>query len=123
MRHPSVWRSRRGKVIIVGAAVVFGLWAAFSWVTRRRVYRTVATSEAVLDSAGLVPGVSSTRVAAVLDSLHAAHGPLGPGGTIGARLGPAFEDFMISGDIYAEFKFDSTGRLMSRHVRERLTGP
>ncbi|MDB4906251.1 MAG: hypothetical protein JWO05_1035 [Gemmatimonadetes bacterium] len=108
---------------ISGGLLVLGLWVAFSWVTRRRVYRTVATSEAALDSAGLVPGTSITRVAAVLDSMHAIHGALGPDQVIGARIGPSFQDFILSGDIHAEFKFDSTGRLVSRHVRERLTGP
>jgi hypothetical protein len=43
--------------------------------------------------------------------------------SVGARLGRSFEDFFIHGDILAEFRFDSTGRLTSHAVREVLTGP
>ena len=103
--------------------LALGLWGAFNWVTRRRVYRTVTSSEAVLDAAGLVPGVPVARVVTVLDSLHAVRAALRPDGTMGARIGPSFQDVFISGDIYAEFTFDSSGRLLSRHVKERLTGP
>ena len=77
----------------------------------------------MLDQAGLVRGVSIARVRGVLDSLHAGYAVRPSERTIAAVLGPSFEDFVISGDIYAEFAFDSTGHLISRLVKERLTGP
>jgi hypothetical protein len=42
---------------------------------------------------------------------------------VGARLGRSSEDFIIRGDLLAEFRFDSTGRLTSHTVREVFTGP
>lgn len=101
--------------------VTFFAW--LNWATRRRDYRTVAGAEATLDSAGLTVGVSSARVLAVLDSLRAQHSSLGTDRTVRARLGPSFQDFIIRGDLFAEFRFDSAGRLTWRAVREGLTGP
>ena len=76
-----------------------------------------------MDEAGLVQGASIARVRVVLDSLDATYAVRPRERTIAAVLGPSFEDFVISGDIYAEFAFDSSGHLLSRFVKERLTGP
>lgn len=117
------WRSRRGRWTATLLVLALASCAALSWVTRRRVYRTVASTEASLDAAGLVHGASSARVRRVLDSLHATYSVRPTERTIAAVLGPSFEDVVTSGDIYAEFAFDSTGHLASRLVKERLTGP
>ena len=116
-------KSRRARWLAGLALLALAVVAAFSWVTRRRQFQTVAGAEARLDSAGLTPGAPAARVLAALDSLGAAHAALEPGGGIRARLGPSFRDFFISGDLIAEFRFDSAGRLASREVREWLTGP
>jgi hypothetical protein len=100
-----------------------GLLGALSWFGRRSVYRTVGSTEGVLATAGIVPGTSISRVLEVLDSLGASHSRVRTDRTVGARLGRSFDDFMIHGDILAEFRFDATGRLTSRTVREVLTGP
>jgi hypothetical protein len=116
-------KSRRTRWLSGIALVVLALVAAFSWVTRRRQYRTVAGAQAALDSAGLTAGAPAARVLATLDSLHAPHTAPAADGIIRARLGRSFEDFFITGDLLAEFHFDSAGRLTSQNVREILTGP
>jgi hypothetical protein len=105
------------------AVLLLCLIGALSWVGRRRVYRTVAGSEAVLAAAGVAPGTPVSRVIEVLDSLRASRSGLRTDRTVAARLGRSFEDFFIRGDILAEFRFDSTGHLASRTVHEVLTGP
>jgi hypothetical protein len=115
--------SRRTRGIAIVAFLLIGAFGALNWVGRRRVYRTVESSEAVLDAAGVVPGISPSRLLAILDSLGFEHSALSADGKVGARLGRSFEEFMIQGDLLAQFSFDSTGRLSTRHVREVLTGP
>ena len=87
------------------------------------MYRTVASTEVSLGAAGVAPGVSTSRILSILDSLGAEHSGVGSDGTVGARLGRSFEEFMIHGDILVTFRFDSAGRLTSHTVHEVLTGP
>lgn len=115
--------SRRTRFLAIAALLFLGVVGISRWVGRRRVYRTVASTEAMLDTAGVVPGIASSRLLAILDSLGVEHSSLGADNKVGARLGRSFEDFMVQGDLLAEFSFDPTGRLSSRHVREVLTGP
>lgn len=110
------WLAALGLLVVV----VVG---ALSWVGRRRVYRTVASSETTLDSAGVRPGIPASRLMTILDSLGVTHSPMSADGTVHARLGRSFEELMVQGDILAEFRFDSAGRLTSRRIREVLTGP
>ena len=115
--------SSRRTWLLASAVLTLCLLGALSWVGRRRVYRTIGSTEAVLSAAGVVPGMPVSRVLDVLDSLGAPHSGLSADRSVGARLGRSFEDFFIYGDILAEFRFDSTGRLTSHVVREVLTGP
>jgi len=115
--------SRGKRWFTAAAVVVLVLLAALNWFTRKRVYRTVESTAAQLDTAQVKRGTSVPRVLAVLDSLHAIHSDLGKDGTIGALFGPSFESGLIHGDIHIEFQFDSTQRLVSRTIREVLTGP
>jgi hypothetical protein len=115
--------SRRRKWFVAVGIVLLALIAGLSWVGRRRVYRTVAGTEAQLDSAGLTRGVEARRVIAILDSLGAIHSELNADGTIRARIGRSFEDRLIHGDIHTQFRFDSAQRLVARSTREIFTGP
>jgi hypothetical protein len=115
--------SRRTKWILASTVLLLCLLGASSWVGRRRVYRTVTSSEAVLAAAGIVPGASIGRVLEVLDSLGASHSGVGTDRTVSARLGRSSEDLFVRGDILAVFRFDSTRHLTSYTVREVFTGP
>jgi hypothetical protein len=114
---------RRRRWIIGIAVLCLVLLGAVSWAGRRRVYRTVDDTKMLLVVAGISPGIPAPRLLAILDSLRVEHSELGSDGVVGARMGRSFEDFMIHGDIHADFRFDSTGRLASQAVREVLTGP
>jgi hypothetical protein len=113
----------RRKVLYIAGIAALVLVVAFNWSQRRRDYRSVVSTEAQLDAAGVSPGVKVSRVLAVLDSLGAIHSPLNADRTIGARIGRSFENGMIHGDIHATFRFDTTQRLVARSIREVLTGP
>ncbi len=104
--------------VALGAVLV-----AVNWIARRREYRTVAGVEASLSTAGVRPGVSAERVFAVLDSLQASHSALASDGVVTVRFGRSFGDLFVHGDIAGRFEFDTAGRLVSREVRENLTGP
>jgi hypothetical protein len=79
--------------------------------------------EATLSTAGVRPGVSAERLFAVLDSLQATHSALAPDGVVTVRFGRSFSDLFVRGDIAGTFRFDTAGRLVSRELKERLTGP
>lgn len=97
--------------------------AAVSWIGRRREYRTVAGVEATLSAAGVQPGVSTERVFAVFDSLQASHSALAPDGVVTVHFGRSFSDLFVHGEIAGTFRFDTADRLVSRELKERLTGP
>jgi hypothetical protein len=113
----------RTRWIAIVAFLLVAVIGGLSWASRRRVYRTVAEGEAMLDAAGVAPGMSSGRLLAILDSLGVRHSAVSADGKAGARLGRTFEEFMGHGDLLADFTFDSAGRLCTRHAREVLTGP
>jgi hypothetical protein len=115
--------TRKSKVVVRVGLVVLVVVLLVNWFGRRRQYRTIASAEAKLVIAGVTPGVAADRVVAVLDSLGAEHSSLNSEGVLSAQLGRSFEDGFVRGDLFAEFRFDSTGHLKSRLVREQLTGP
>ncbi|HET7552700.1 MAG TPA: hypothetical protein VFK04_15515 [Gemmatimonadaceae bacterium] len=112
--------SRRWTAIAVALGAVF---VAVNWIGRRREYRTVAGVEATLGAAGVRPGVGAERVFAVLDSLRANYSALASDGVVTVSFGRSFSDLFVRGDIAGRFEFDTAGRLVSREVRENLTGP
>src|SRR5258707_6797192 len=90
--------SSRRKWLLASAVLTLCLLGALSWVGRRRVYRTIGGTEAVLSAAGVVPGTPVSRVLDVLDSLGASHSGLSADRTVAARLARSFEAFFIHGD-------------------------
>jgi hypothetical protein len=45
------------------------------------------------------------------------------GGVVAVNFGRSFNDLFVRGDITGRFRFDTAGRLVSRELREYLTGP